>query len=203
MQRTERSVQGNLSTAIWMTSLNARGTLLRHKLKQADKQALLRKAALEWTMTILIKSSRFDDLIRIGVLLERHEVFMQDADYLTYENDNSTVLNRKKGTSKSISLTFQNQRFGGTVERDWEQHCAYFEAIVLHYQLRRKNVAYYLRLRLQDQKLSLRRSLFPSKVKTYGRLCAFDLISEIDIVAITTDVWTAESAEGFISFTKH
>lgn len=70
-----------------------------------------------------------------------------------------------------MPLTFQNQNFGDTVQEDWDLHNSDNEAIVHDYQLRRKDLAYLLCLTLCNQALSLHRSLFPSKVKTYTRLC--------------------------------
>lgn len=77
------------------------------------------------------------------------------------------MLKRKQDIAKSISLTFKDQNFGGTVEEHWDKHKADYEAMVLDYQLRSNHLGYLLCHSLCDQALSLDRIVFPVKVKTY------------------------------------
>lgn len=41
---------------------------------------------------------------------------------------------------------FKGNKFGGGVEKDWRNHAEEFETVTLEYQLKYKDLAYYLRL---------------------------------------------------------
>lgn len=48
-------------------------------------------------------------------------------------------------------MAFKDSRFGGELEDNWERHMGDFEMLALDYQLRSKDLAYFLRLTLKDQ----------------------------------------------------
>lgn len=65
----------------------------------------------------------------------------------------------------------QVRRGGGGEEEDWEKHRDEFETGTPEYQLKSKDMVYYLRMTLKDQKLPVHRSEYPRKVKTQPKIC--------------------------------
>lgn len=99
------------------------------------------------------------------------EVFLNAQDVPTYKNVTEQELRRKQEAAKAISIALKDSRFGGEQEDDWERHINDFETLAFDYHLRSKDLSYYLRITLKDQALSVHRSEFPSKVRTYPKIC--------------------------------
>lgn len=98
---------------------------------------------------------------------EKIDKFFDDTDAPTYKNESLHVIKRKQEAVKAVSYVVQNSKFGGDQEEDWDQHVSDYEAIVLDYQLRSKDLAYYMRLTLCDQALAVHRAEYPKHNKTY------------------------------------
>lgn len=98
---------------------------------------------------------------------------LNDADAPNYKHQTAQELKRKQDGVKAVMAAFSNQndKFGGGREDDWNKHIEEYETIILDYQLRSKDMAFYLRLTLKDQALAVHRAEFPLKVKTYPKLC--------------------------------
>lgn len=97
--------------------------------------------------------------------------FLKGNDAPTYKNVSDQELRRKQDAAKAISMAFKDSKFGGGQEEDWERHISDFETLAFDYQLRSKDLAYFLRLTLRDQALAVHRAEFPVRVKTYPKVC--------------------------------
>lgn len=96
---------------------------------------------------------------------------INDPDAPRYKNQGSTEIKRKKDALKAIMTALKDNKFGGGVEEDWNKHQDEYETVTLDYQLRSKDMAFYLRLTIKDQALAVHRSEYPLKVKTYPKIC--------------------------------
>lgn len=98
---------------------------------------------------------------------------MNDSDAPSYKKQSANQLKRKQDAVKAIITEFNgdSNKYGGGVEEDWSRHIDEFETVALDYQLKSKDMAYYLRLTLKDHTLSVHRSQYPAKVKTNPKLC--------------------------------
>lgn len=98
---------------------------------------------------------------------------LKDEDAPQYKSQSVHELKRKQDAVKAVMSEFSNSsdKFGGAREDDWEKHLEENETVILDYQLRSKDIAFYLRLTLKDQALAVHRTEFPLRVRTYPKLC--------------------------------
>lgn len=129
-------------------------------------------AALNNTGTLKINTVEMPDSIVRRVEPNDIDQFMNASGAPHYMNDGDNEVKRKQKAIKALSQAFMYFKFGGAQEEYWELHLSDYEAIALDYQLRSKDLAYYLRLTLRDQALAVHRSEYPRNVKTYQKLCA-------------------------------
>lgn len=66
--------------------------------------------------------------------------FLDASDAPQYQNTSDSELKHKKQAAKAIASAFQKSQFGGDVEEDWDQHKSDYQAIVLDYHLRSKEL---------------------------------------------------------------
>lgn len=91
--------------------------------------------------------------------------FLKATDAPQYKNVADQELIRKQEESKAISMAFKAYRFGGEQEEDWEKHITDLETLAFDYQIRSKDLAYFVRLTVREKALPVHRAEFPDMAK--------------------------------------
>lgn len=115
----------------------------------------------------------WDDPNKVLIRDDNDEVnpFLKSPDAPLYKNTSDNEAKRKKNVAKEIATAFKNAQIGGDLEEDWERHLAEYQAVALDYQVRSKDLAYFLTLTLRDQALAVNRAEYPKNIRTYPKIC--------------------------------